>query len=344
MVITFKLIRKIGKLLRGGAGRKEILLGTLFGVLIGFCPGFNFSLLLLFLLALLLNSNFGFTAFGAAIGKLVSLPLAAVSFHIGFFIIHKIGLEGLFSTLCNAPVTALMDLNVYAVVGSFPIALILGIALGSAFGTAVLHTRQKMLDASQHEIIGKTFGNKVSRLLLRLAFGKSKLSLDDEVAKTAPWLRKSGVITVAVVLAVSLLSEFVLLNSVLRKSIESSISKATGAEVNVGNARFSIARGEIAIENLQITDPDEPEYNMIQLERVVADLGISELLSRSYAIDLLAGSKLRHHVLRESPGAIYTPEAPEEESAKEEKADGTSLEDYLAAAEKWKKYGRKAYD
>ena len=34
-MITLKLIRKIGKILRGGAGKKEIFLGTLCGVLIG---------------------------------------------------------------------------------------------------------------------------------------------------------------------------------------------------------------------------------------------------------------------------------------------------------------------
>ena len=51
-------IQKIGKILRGGAGPKEILLGTLCGVLIGFNPGFNLTLLLGVLLALLFNANF----------------------------------------------------------------------------------------------------------------------------------------------------------------------------------------------------------------------------------------------------------------------------------------------
>ena len=182
-MLTFKLIRKIGKILRGGAGRKEIILGTVFGALIGFNPDFNVTLLITFLLALLLNANFSFVVLGAAIGKLVSLATAAVSFHIGYTLIHNIGMESLFRSLCSAPVTALMDLNVYAMVGGLPLALATGLVLGIVLGTAVVKIRGKMLEADQHEIVGKTFGNKISRLLLRLAFGKSKLALEDEIPR-----------------------------------------------------------------------------------------------------------------------------------------------------------------
>lgn len=343
-MITFKLIRKIGKILRGGAGRKEILLGTLFGVLIGFNPSFNFSLLVLFLLTLLLNANFSFVVLGAAIGKLLSLPAAVASFHIGFVIIHKIGLEDLFRSLCNAPITALMDLNVYASVGSFPLAVATGTILGTALSSAVVRIRRKMLEADQHEIIGKAFGNKVSRLLLRLAFGKSKLSLDDEVPTQAPLLRKSGLILVGSIVVIALAFEFLLLDSILRKSIESSVASRTGAEVNIAKAHFSLAQGEIEIEGLEVTDPDKPTHNLIQIDQLAADLNVGDLLSRNYTIDLLACSTLKRDVQRATPGAVYekVTEPKETEPSKEEPEK--TLNDYLAQAEKWEKYGEKAYE
>ena len=123
-----KIIRKIGKMLRGGAGKKEIFLGAFMGVLIGFNPTLSLTLFLAILLTLLLNANVGFTMLGVAVGKIASLILSIASFHVGFFLIHKIGLEGLFTKLSNAPVTALMDLNVYAMIGSLPFALIIGFA------------------------------------------------------------------------------------------------------------------------------------------------------------------------------------------------------------------------
>ncbi len=341
------IIRKIGKILRGGAGRKEILLGTLFGVLIGFNPGINFALLVTFLFALLLNANFSFVVLGAAIGKLLSLTAAAISFNIGFAVIHEMGLENLFRSLCNAPLTALMDLNVYAMVGSFPLALAAGIILGAVFSSAVVSIRKKMLEADQHEIIGKAFGNKVSRLLLRLAFGKSKLSLEDEIPKKAPLLRKSGLILVASVVVIALVFEFFLLDSILRRGIESGIASRTGAEVNVAKAHLSLAGGEISIEGLQVTDPDKPTHNMIEIDRLVADINIGELLSRNYEIDLLAGSMLKRDVPRQSPGAVYEyPEAEEteEQAVPPDEQAGKPLDEYFASAGKWKQYGQKAYD
>ncbi len=344
-MLTFKIIRKIGKILRGGAGRKEIFLGTLFGVLIGFCPDFNLTLLVTFLLALLLNANFSFVVLGAAMGKLLSLPMAAVSFHIGYTLIHNLGMEGLFRSLCNAPVTALMGLNIYAMVGGLPIALVAGAVLGLLLGTTVVKIRKKMLDADQHEIIGKAFGNKVSRLLLRLAFGKSKLSLDDEIPQQAPWLRKSGLIIVGSLVVILLVFEFLLLDIILRKGMESAIASQTGAEVNISSAHFSLAKGEIGIVGLQVTDPDKPTHNMLQIGRLTADVAIGELLSRNYEIDLLAGSMLQHDVPRKAPGAVYeTPEKMKKEKPAEEDAPGKSLDDYFAQAEKWKKYGRKAQE
>ena len=56
-MIVFKIVRKIGKMLRGGAGRKEIMLGALCGVLIGFNPVAGLTLGLMILITLLLNAN-----------------------------------------------------------------------------------------------------------------------------------------------------------------------------------------------------------------------------------------------------------------------------------------------
>ena len=129
-MITFKIIRKIGKMLRGGAGKKEIFTGALLGVLIGFNPTLSLTLFLAILITLLLNANIGFTMLGVALGKVLGLALSVVTFHTGYFIIHGMGLESLFTTWVNAPVLALMDLNVYSMIGSLPFALVTGIAFG----------------------------------------------------------------------------------------------------------------------------------------------------------------------------------------------------------------------
>ncbi|MEN8255934.1 MAG: hypothetical protein ABFR33_10760, partial [Verrucomicrobiota bacterium] len=342
-MIAFKVVRKIGKILRGGAGRKEILLGMLCGVLIGFNPGVNMMLALAILITLLLNANVAFVLLGAALGKVLCLALAPVTFHTGYFIIHSIGMEGLFRSLCNAPVTALMDLNVYAMVGSLPYALVVGIVAGLALGSAVVGIRKKMLAADQHEIIGKAFGNKFARLLLRLAFGKSKLSLDDEVPKQSPLFRKSGLILTGVVVLIALVLEFFLLDMTVKKGLQSAISTATGAEVNIDRAHLSLLGGELELENLQVTDPDKPTHNLMQLETLAVDTSIQDLLRKSYVVERMVGDTLKRDVLRDKPGEVYA--KAEEEKAEEEaeaEKDGKALGDYLAKAKELEKYGKKA--
>jgi uncharacterized protein (TIGR03546 family) len=341
-MIVFKIIRKIGKILRGGAGRKEILLGTLCGVLIGFNPGISFTLVAAILITLLLNANISFTLLGAALGKVLSLILAPISFHTGYFIIHKIGLEGAFQSLCNKPVTALMDLNVYALVGSLPYALATGLVIGIVLGSAITRIRKKMLEADQHEIIGKTVKNKISRFLLWLAFGKSKLSFEDEIPKKAPIFRKSGLMVIGIVVVIGLAMEFLLLNMIVKHGLQSSISAVTGAEVNISTAHLSMAKGELKLNDLQVTDPDRPTHNLMQLDTLAVDISISDLLRNSYVIDLVEGSTLKRNVPRNSPGAVYE-KTKKEKNAPQEDLPGKSLEDYFAKARDWEAYGEKAY-
>ncbi len=350
-MITIKIIRKIGKMLRGGAGKKEIFLGALCGVLIGFNPVASLTLALAILITLLLNANVGFALLGAALGKIMSLILSAASFHTGYFIIHSMGLEGLFSKLSNAPVTALMDLNVYAMVGSLPFSIIIGILFAKFISATINKIREQMVKAGGNEKVGKAVGNKFSRFLMWLAFGKQKVSTSDVLAKESPLLRKSGLILVGSVAVIGLVLQFFLLDVVLKKGLQSAISAETGAEVNIGKANLSLAGGKLEIEDLQVTDPDKLTHNLIQLDTLSADVSVSDLLRKSYAIDLLAGSTLKRDVLRKSPGKLIVKEDKADKDAeKKEKEDaekdkgGKSIDDYLTQAKTVKKYGEKAYE
>lgn len=347
-MITFKIIRKIGKMLRGGAGRKEIFLGALCGVLIGFNPVAGLTLALAILITLLLNANVGFVLLGAALGKLLSLMLSVASFHTGYFLIHNIGLEGLFTKLANAPVTALMDLDVYAMVGSLPFAIIIGIAFGKFISAAVNKIREQMVKAGEHDKVGKVTGNKFSKFLMWLVFGKQKISTADVIAKESPLLRKSGLILVGSVLVIGLVFDFLLLDIFLKKGIQSAIGAETGAEVNIEKAHLSLAGGKLEIEGLQVTNPDKLTHNLVQIDTLSADIGVGDLLRKSYAIDLLAGSTLKRDVLRDKPGALLIKEDKQKDEAKKEvakeEAEGKSLDTYFAKAKDWKKYGDKAYE
>jgi hypothetical protein len=321
-------------MLRGGAGRKEIFLGALCGVLIGFNPVAGLTLALAILITLL----------GVMVGKILCLALSVVSFHTGYFIIHNIGLEGLFAKLANAPVAALMDLDVYAMVGGLPYAILIGIAFGKFIGATVTKIREQMVRAGENEKVGKAVGNTFSKFLMWLVFGKHKVSTADVLTKESPLLRKSGLILVGSVFIIGIVFEFLLLDIAVKKGLQASIRAETGAEVNIEKAHLSLAGGKLEIKNLQITDPDKPTHNLVQIDSLVADLGVGDLLRRTYTIDLLSGSTLQRDVARNQPGKIYVKEkkTEEEEKAAKKATPGKSLDDYFAQAKNWKKYGDKA--
>lgn len=337
----FKVIRKIGKMLRGGAGAREIFRGVLLGVLIGILPGANLSLLLLILLLLLLNANVGFALLGAALGKLVCLSLAGITFQIGYVIIHNMGLETVFRMLTNAPVAALMGFDNYCQVGGFPLALVLGLAIGILLSRFITRIREQMIKAGENEKVKKTANNKLVKFLLWLTFGKQKLSAADALAKHSPLLRKSGVVLVAVVLVVSLALEFLLLDKFLKSGITAAISGYTGAEVNIDKADLSIIGGRLELENVQVTDPDQPTQNIVQISALAADVGMGDLLRKRYAVDLLKGSRMEFDTPRATPGKIY-PKVEKEKKEKpvKEQKDGQEIDidKYLTKAKKWKTY------
>jgi len=343
-MVTFKLIRKIGKMLRGGAGKREIFLGALCGVLIGFNPVGGLILLSMILLTLLLNANIGFTLLGVLVGKIASLAFAFVSFQTGFLIIHKIGLEGFFSTLVNTPVSALMNLDVYAMVGSLPYALLIGIAFALFMQKTITKIREQMLRAGEKEKVAKTVNNKFSKFLMWLAFGKQKLSVADVLAKKSPLFRKSGIIFVSILLLVGFLFEFLFFDMLAEKSLRASIEAFTGAEVNIGKAHLSLTTGAYELSNLQITDRDKPSQNSIVIDTLVADLSVKDLLRRRYSIDRLVISTLQRDVPRKHPGKVFRKKKETRKKEKEVKqVTGESLDHYFAQAEKWKRYSEKAY-
>ena len=273
--------------------------------------------------------------------------MAKLSFYTGFAILHKLGLEELFRTLCNTPVSALMDLNIYALIGSLPYAILTGAGLGILLGRIIVRIRKKMIAAGQHEIVGKTIGNRFSRILLRLAFGKSKLSPDEDETKSAPLFRKAGLILAGSVLLINLLMEFFFLDMTVKKGLQKSISAMTGAQVDIEDAHLSIAKGDLEISHLEITDPDKPTHNLIQIKTLKAKLSVRDLLADRFTIDLLSGSTVKHDVLRKTPGAIYPDKAKKAKEKKAEKESdnklGKALGDYFTKAETIEKYGEKAY-
>ena len=124
MIIT----RKIGAILRGKATPFQLAAGCALGAALGFVPGFStapgLTVALVFLLVLI-NANLFLAAMVGMAAKLASWALLPVSFAIGRLLLDG-PLSGLFQSVVNTPVLALLGVENYATTGGFVLGLLFG--------------------------------------------------------------------------------------------------------------------------------------------------------------------------------------------------------------------------
>ncbi len=342
----FRLVRKLGKFIRGGAAPLQIFLAAILGMMVGFVPGFNATTVLGIVLILLLNVSLGVTLLSFAIGKALSYPLAPVTFRIGYHVIHSVGLEGFFRATAETPVVAFMDLHYYCLVGG----LIVGAAGGAIFGVVlarfVIGIRKGLIHVSgKSSVFQAVSSNPVSRFLAWLIFGKAKRSLAESLTYRAPLIRKSGVIAIVIFLGLTVGGALLAVDYLLADALADAMGQANGAEVNIDRVELSLTTGKADIRGLQVTDPGNPSHNLVQVRHLTSDVSIRGLLTKRVIVDLVDVRGVRDNVPRQSPGEVYRTEDPLPDEERQTildkiKLPGEILFDYFENPEKYDKYLR----
>jgi len=320
-VNPIKLLRKLGKVLRGGAAQRDIFLGVFLGFAVGMVPGVNLTLIVCIALLLFVNTNGAAAAPALVLGKVLCLVLAPVTFEIGYFLIHTLGLSGLVRVAGSTPVLALLDLQVYCLMGALPIIIILGGPTAWLMARAMIGVRKAIIaGTARSDRMTKLAGNKAVRLVLRVVFGKKKGALADSIEKKSPLFRKGRLIVAAVLVGALVALPIVFLDSALASVLETGIAAANGAEVNIGSAGLSLSGGRLELKGLQVTDPDRPTHNRVQADRIVVDVSIRDLLARRLVMELVECEAMRMDTERQSPGEVYR---------KRDEAPGKDISDLL---------------
>lgn len=306
-----KFIRKLVKVLRGGATFRQIFLAVLLGFAAGMIPGINLTLILCLVLLLVLNTNGGMALLAYLIGKSLCLLLAPVTFEIGFFLIHGAGLLGLIQAASDVPVLALLDLHVYSLLGGLPVIVVVGGALAWALSSLIVKARAGVAAAAgRSEKFQKLARNWFVRVLLRIAFGHQKESMAEMLEKESPIFLGSRLAVGLVVVVVMVVFQYLFLDVLARKGIEAGIAEASGAEVNVKRADLSLLTGRLVVEGLQVTDAARPTHNQVQADRIVMDVSVADLLTRRFVVDAVECDRVRTDVERVSPGKVYRRREP----------------------------------
>ena len=331
-----KLIRKLGKLLRGGSTSRQIFLGVFLGFAAGMIPGLNLTLLVCIFLLLILNTNTGLGVMAFALGKVPCLAAAPVTFRMGYFMIHNMGLKGPVQATADTPVLALLDLHVYCLMGALPLIIVIGGVLGWGLAGFIAKLRAGILAAKDRsEKLQQIASKKFVRFMMWLAFGGQKEDLVDTLSKKSPLFLRgrliSGLVLVGVVVALS----YLFLDTLARQGIERAISAVSGAEVNVAKADLSLLSGQLVIEGLQVTDAARPTHNQVQAERIVSDISIKDVLAKRFVIDLIQCDTMLMDVQRKTPGRVYADVKEEKEPIELDLGDaGSKVRKYYEQVKK----------
>lgn len=331
------IIRKIGKTLRGQAKPYQIITAAILGTLIGFAPPVGnapFYMLGLILLLAIINANFFIATFTAGIAKLLALALMPVSFELGLLLVDG-PLQGLFKTLINAPVTALMGFDYYVTAGGTVLALILGTLIGVGYLKLIGGFRKKMakVEADSEKYADYT-SKRIVRIFMWVLFGgKAKVSYAElmEQKKMGNPVRPLGIVFAILLVGLLFVVQMFLSGPLITTLLKGQLEEFYGATVDVQGINLDLASGQLTIDQLAMADPDNLATDLIRAEQVLAKISTADLLRKRIVIDNIVIDDAVQGAKRDKPG-ILIGTRPEPKPP----VEGKSIEDWFAKAKTWK--------
>lgn len=117
-------------------------------------------------------------------------------------------------------------------------------------------------------------------------------------------IRWPGLIAFVVVVGIALAVWGLLVDALVKRGIEAAGTKIVGARVEVARADVSLVPLGIELTRLQVTDPDDPMRNAVEVARMAFGMEALQLLRRKVIIDEMTIDGLRFKTPRPTSGAL----------------------------------------
>lgn len=121
--------------------------------------------------------------------------------------------------------------------------------------------------------------------------------------------RWRAVVPLAVFLLLSAVAWWLLLDTVVERTVESFGTDLVGARVELESADVRLREGAISLTGLQVTNPDVPMTNLFEAREIIARVRLTPLLEKKIFVDTVAIRGVRFGTERETSGAIAQPSA-----------------------------------
>ncbi|WP_455196610.1 TIGR03545 family protein, partial [Kaarinaea lacus] len=150
------------------------------------------------------------------------------------------------------------------------------------------------------------------------------------------WIRPVGAIVFLVLITAIGLFWWLLADWLLKVSIESGGTKIVGARVELASADLTFSPLGFQLENLQITNPEQPMQNLVQLGQITGSLELMPLLMGQVIIDEMSATGVRLNTERKTSGAVTKNSADTESlpvDAEKSKLDLSAAKDKLPSVD-----------
>ena len=143
------------------------------------------------------------------------------------------------------------------------------------------------------------------------------------------WIRGKGLFAFVVVTLLVVLVWVLVVDAVVRHTIETIGTRAVGARVDLAKADLSLFPTGLALTGLAVTNPDAPMQNAVEIGHMKMDLDPGYLIRRKVVINAMAVEGLRFNTPRKTSG-----EVPERAGKQREKKESDVADVSKAAVEK----------
>ncbi len=139
------------------------------------------------------------------------------------------------------------------------------------------------------------------------------------------WIRWQGVIAFLVVVLLVAGVWFLVVDRLIKRVIEKTGTMLVGAKVELGEADLSLFPLGLTLSRLQVTNPDQPMTNAVEIARIAFSMDGLNLLRRKVIIEEATVEGVRLNTPRAASGAIASRPAEAEPVSKKPMGDLFSL-------------------
>lgn len=118
------------------------------------------------------------------------------------------------------------------------------------------------------------------------------------------WIRWQGLVAFLGVTISICLILFLVVDTIVKRVIENSGTKIVGAKVELEKADMSLFPAGLTLFGLQVTDPEEPMKNAVEIGRIAGTLDSLQLLRRKVIVNEMSVEGVRFGTQRIRSGAI----------------------------------------